>query len=199
MNISKGDQPCLSCLLSCYQAGEREKRKRHHSYAWKPLSSYGSKFVSSWLNHTVGPIIEGKTGGTSSAWWEGLAKGMSEREVSLAPGLERSMEMCISDRERLRGKEEGVQVWSKGRHVSRGQWALCMVGSREAKVRFEDMPGPLTALSHIVAIFCVPQMMGESVHMWMELFSKCKFAESGIDSGDSLDPGMAGYGKVGHS
>lgn len=40
-----------------------------------------------------------------------------------------------------------------------------MVGSREAKVRFEDMPGPLTALSHIVAIFCVPQMMGESVHM----------------------------------
>lgn len=54
----------------------------------------------------MGPIIEGKTGGTSSAWWEGLAKGMSEREVS----LERSMEMRISDRGRIRGKEEGVQV-----------------------------------------------------------------------------------------
>lgn len=40
----------------------------------------------------MSPVIEGKAGGISSASWEGLAKGISEMEVSLAPGLERSVE-----------------------------------------------------------------------------------------------------------
>lgn len=65
-----------------HQAGETHKKKRHHSCAWKPFSSYGNKYASSGLSDMVGPVIEGKPGGTTSAWWGGLAKEMSEMEVT---------------------------------------------------------------------------------------------------------------------